>query len=473
MTVALQVLRYAANLGVTMALARLVAPLDFGVFAMAATFTGLLLLFKDGGMETALISHGAVTDPERAAVAGLTCFYGFILAGICAALGPVLARLYGEPHLTLALLLPAGAFIFYGLDVLPGVELLRTHRFRTHAAIELIATLAGWSVALALAARGAGYWALFATEPVSAATLLIGHSFAVRWRPRFSLGWEAARRFMDFGRTVSINRALGHIGRNVDNLILGLAAGAVPLAFYNKAFRLIGLPQESINGPLSRIATPLLAQLRGQPAEFVRAFRHFNLTSMALGLPGVAFLLISAPEIVAVIYGAQWTPVVPLLRLLGLMGLGHTFLFANGWVYTAMGTVRRQLRWELFNVTALAASFLVGVHWGAAGVAVAASIAYTVLRGPALVYCFRDTPLRLRDVGEILWRPLLASALAAGLVLLVRTLTPAPATALVTVLRDGSVLVAGYALGWILVPGWRTFLRHELRRPEPTTPANG
>jgi hypothetical protein len=74
--------------------------------------------------------------------------------------------------------------------------------------------------------------------------------------------------------------------------------------------------------------------------------------------------------------------------------------------------------------------------------------------------------LRLRDVGEVLWRPLLATAICAGAVLLVRTLASVPAHALAAVARDGAVLAAGYAAGWIAVPGWRAFLRHELRRPE-------
>lgn len=466
-TVTLQVVRFGVNLGVSMALARLIAPEDFGIFAMACTFTGLLFLFKDAGMEAALISHRTVTDAELAALASLNLLHGLLLALGCAALGPALAHLYGEPKLATALLLPAVGFLFHGLDVQPSAQLLRTQRFRTHALVEAVAMFTGLGVALFCAWRGAGHWALFTTEPVMALMLFTGHAWAARWRPRFSLAWGEARRFLKFGRDISLTRALSHAGRNVDNLILGLAAGPVSLAFYNKAFRLVGLPQESVNAPLSRLAVPILAETRDNPAEFVRAFRHFNLLSMALGLPAVAFLLVSAEDIVAVVYGSQWTSVTPLLRLLGLMGLCNTFLFATGWVYTSLGTVRRQVYWETLNLAVLTGAFLLGVRWGATGIAIAASIAYAGLRLPALVYCFKDTPLRLRDVGGVLWRPLIATAVAASLVLFAHALLPAPASALVAVVRDGLILGAGCVLGWIIIPGWRGFLRHELRRPEP------
>lgn len=458
-------MRYAANLGFTMAFARLLAPGDFGLFGMAFTFTGLLLLFKDGGVESAMLSHGPMVESELAALGSLNALFGLTLALGCAALGPLLARLYGEPRLAWALLLPAGAFLFHGLDVVPGALLLRAGKFRLHAAIELLALLAGLGTTLALALNRAGHWALFATEPVMAAVLLIGHSIAAGRVPQFSGAWQHVRHFIQFGGKVSLIRALGHTASNVDNLLLGLAAGPVALAFYAKAFRLINLPHEAINWPLTRLAVPALAGLRDQPAEFVRAYRHFNLTSMALGLPCVAFLIVSTREIVALVYGPQWGEVVPLIRLLGAMGLANTFLMAATWVYLALGTVRRQIGWEIFNVAALTAAFAVGLRWQAAGVAAAASIIYTALRVPALLYCFRGTPVRLGDIGAVLWRPLLAAGVAAGAVLLVRPHWPI-ANSLFTVLaRDGLLFTAAYALGWLLVPGWRQFLRRELRRP--------
>jgi PST family polysaccharide transporter len=466
-TITIQVMRYGVNLGFTMLLARLLLPEDFGLFTIGYTFIGLMMLFKDAGMGPALLSQRAMTAAEWSALASLNCLQGVLLALLCAGLGPVLAYSYGEPRLAPALLLGATAFLFYGLDVQLNAQLLCAHRFRTHAVIEFIAILTAFAVSAVLAWRGAGYWALFATDPIIAAGLLLGHAWVLRWRPSFSLQWREIRRFVGFGRDVAVTRVLGYGSQNTDNLILGITAGATGLAYYNKAFRLIGVPQESINGALSRIATPVLAQLRDRPAEFVRAFRHFSLTSIALGLPGVAFLLVSAPGIVAVMYGEQWTAVTPLLRLLGLMGLGNIFLAGAGWVYVATGTVDRQVRWEILNLAVLAAAFLAGARWGATGVAIAASLGHGGLRLPALIYCFRGTPLRLQDVGAVTWRPLLATVIGTGLVLLVHALAGTTGPALVTVLRDGVLLAAGYAAGWILVPGWRHFLRHELRRPEP------
>jgi O-antigen/teichoic acid export membrane protein len=465
-TLFLQAVRYLANLGITMFLARLLTPEDFGVYALAVVFTGLLLLFKDGGVESALVRHGAVSEEECAALASLTALYGLAMAIACAALGPALAWLYEEPRLTIAILLPATAFLLHGLDVFPGALLLRAQRFKVHAVIDLLALLAGLGTALALAFTDAGYWALFAIEPVSALFLLSAHIVAAHWRPRYSLTWRSISHFVRFGGSVSVIRGLGHIAGNIDNILIGLAWGPVPLAFYGRAFRLINLPQEGINWPLSRLAVPLLSAQRNNAVQFVHLFRHFNLISIALGMPCVIFLLISTEDIVAFIYGSQWTAVVPLVRWLGLVGLVNTFLLAPGWVHLATGTVGRQFRWEILNLCVLAAACLCGLPWGPEGVAAAASLTYAALRIPTLLYCFQGTPLRLTDIGGVLWRPLLAAAVAGGSVLLARLFFSGSPPAYFVLLRDGLVLLAGYACGWMLVPGWRRFLNHELRREE-------
>jgi len=185
--------------------------------------------------------------------------------------------------------------------------------------------------------------------------------------------------------------------------------------------------------------------------------------SAALGMPWAMFFMVSADAVVRVVYGAQWSASAPLLRFLGVMGLCNTFLLATVWIYTSAGTVNRQVRWEVLNTAGLALAFLVGLHWGIAGMAVAASAGYVLLRLPALSYCFHGTAVRLRDLAIVLWRPTLAAGIGGGGVVAVRALVGSPASPLGALALDGVVLTAGYGLGWVLVPGWGAFLRRELR----------
>ena len=467
--IALQLLRFAVNLGVTMLLARLLTPEDFGIYGMALTVVGLLLLFRDGGVESAMLHHGPLDERELASLASLNALYGLALAGICALLAPLLAAFFGEPRLEGAVLLLSVCFVGYGLDVQPGAILLREHRFRTHAWVDFGSLVTGLLVALVLAVRGAGYWSLFGMEVTVCLAMLVGHWRAAGWHPRFGRDLARTANFIRFGRDVSIIRALGHGANQIDNLLVGLSLGPAALAFYSKAFKLINMPQEGINWPLTRLAIPTLSRLREQPAEYAAVFRRLNFLCAALGLPWAAFFIVSAEPVVGVVYGDQWAASIPLLQLLGLMGLLNTVQLASNWVFVSTGTVGRQVKWEIGHFLFLGVAYLIGLQWGLMGVAVAASIACALERIPALVYCFRGTPLRLADLGTVMWRPALATAVGVGAVLVLHAQIAGPANRLAMVAIDGVVLGAGYGLGWIAVPGWRNFLTRTLRAGPPVT----
>lgn len=450
-----------------MLLARILVPSDFGIFGMAMSVVGLLLLFRDGGVEAAMLHRDRLDAEDLASLACLNGLLGLGLAILCALLAPILAWAYHEPRLMSATLLLCGCFVVYGLDVQPGALLLRNHRFKAYAWIDFLALVTGLAVALGLALHGAGYWSLFGMEVTVSLGLLIGHWSGAHWRMRMSLHIRRGFSFVRFGRDVSVVRALGHASTNIDNILIGLTLGPAALAFYNKAFRLISMPQEGVNWPLTRIAVPTLSRLRDRPAAYVAAFRRLNLISVGLGMPWVVLFVLTANPLVRVVYGDQWGPCVPLLQWLGAMGLCNTFLQAGTWVYISTGTVHRQVRWEIANLTGLTIAFAVGLHWGLEGVAAAASVAYTTLRLPALWYCFRGTNVTLRDLAAVIWRPAVATAIGAVGVLTIRLMSPEPAGFLYHLVRDAGIFSLGYTVGWLVLPGWKTFLRRELGSPLP------
>jgi O-antigen/teichoic acid export membrane protein len=454
-TLALQILRYAVNLGVSMLLARLIAPEDFGLNGMAMVFLGVMIIFKDAGMETAMIARKELSQEDLARMATFSLGFGCLLMLVCAALAPLLAWLYGAPALCAPVLVMSLVFPLHGLAVQPGVKLLREGRFRTYAAIDFSGIVIGLLCALFLAWKGAGLWALFSVEMAYGLFVLVGFWFASGWKARFRTDWKKAEFILGQGRNLSLVRILGHSARNIDQLVLGLCLGPSPAAFYGKAYKLVGFTQEAINWPLSRLAISALGKERNNPRAFVSAYKRYNLLSAALGMPLVVFLVIAAKEIVAVLYGPQWTDSVPLLRALGLLGWVNTFLLGASWVYSAWGSTRRQLGWELFNFACLAVAFMVGVRWGALGLAVAASAVYAGLRIPSLLYCFRGTPLQLGHLGEALARPALASGLASVAGIMTHLLFSQNLCPLGSLATDAASVFFGYLLGWIIIPGWK------------------
>lgn len=455
-TIGLQALRFATNLGVSMLLARLLTPADFGLYTMVMAVVGIGLMFRDGGIESALVQRATVTPAELAALASFNALLGATFALGAAALGPVLAWVYDEPRLIGATAVAGLSFLIYGLDVQPSALLLRAHRFARHALIEFGALVAGLAAATVLAGRGAGYWALFAIDVVVAGGLLAGHARAIRWRPVFGAPLHGVRGLLRFGGEVSVVRLLGHLSRNIDLIVIGGALGPAAVGLYGKAIKLVNLPHETVNWPLSRVAVPWLSREAGQPAAYLSAFRRLNEVSAALALPVVIWIGVSADHVVAVLYGDQWTAAVPLVRILCGIGALNTVLAATTWVYLSLGRVSRQIGWELLTATALGITVALAVRHDLGTAAWALTAAVTGLRLAAWHYTFAGTPVRVRDLLGVLWRPTVAAAGAATAGLALRSLTSALTLAPVwAALIEGGGILAAYVIGWSLLPGGR------------------
>jgi O-antigen/teichoic acid export membrane protein len=141
---------------------------------------------------------------------------------------------------------------------------------------------------------------------------------------------------------------------------------------------------------------------------------------------------------------------VPIYRVLSVAALVDTLNSAPGWAFVSLGQTGRQFRWQIFETGVTLAAFIIGLYWGPIGVAAGFSIVRCALRIPVLQYALRGSPVSVRDVFGVVWRPALASALAAGPVYAAHVLIwpnlVAPVRLLAGLASFGLLYLAAYAL---------------------------
>jgi O-antigen/teichoic acid export membrane protein len=136
---------------------------------------------------------------------------------------------------------------------------------------------------------------------------------------------------------------------------------------------------------------------------------------VTLSMPVVAWVAAVADSFVLTLLGEQWVAAVDVFRILTIPAFIGTFNVATGWVFVSRGDVRRQLASGAVNTAVGALAIAVGLRWGIEGVAWALVASALLRRLPTIANCYRGTPFTLRGLGQVLWRPAAASALA-GLV---------------------------------------------------------
>jgi PST family polysaccharide transporter len=166
------------------------------------------------------------------------------------------------------------------------------------------------------------------------------------------------------------------------------------------------------------VALPALSSLQKEPAKFTRYYTKLVSLIAFASMPLMAFLAVCSENIVALLLGKQWLQAAGIFRVLALAAFIQPSASTRGVVVLSLGQSGRYLRWGIFNSLATVSAFMIGISWGAMGVAVAYTIINYIILLPSLWYCFRFTPISMRDFFRAVSKPALASLFAAALILL-------------------------------------------------------
>src|SRR5262245_50357154 len=156
-------------------LARLLTPEDFGLVAMVAVFTGVLNLFRDFGLSTAMVQRPTITPELISTLFWINMLVGGVLTALALALSPFIASFYHEARLQALTAALAASFLFNAAGVQHIAILEREMRFTTLGLIDVASALICGALGIVMALKGYGYWSLAA---MTVATPLVSTAFA-------------------------------------------------------------------------------------------------------------------------------------------------------------------------------------------------------------------------------------------------------------------------------------------------------
>lgn len=429
-SVASLVLRFGSVL-VGIVLARLLAPEDFGVFAIALAVQGVLVTVVDLGLGADLVR---AREPRRLepTVATLSLAAGVLLATAMAASAVPVARALGSVQAAPVIAVLAGTLVVSAAGVVPYARMQRAFQQREIFLTALVDLVVGTTVTLALVLAGWGPMALAVSRVVAQPCATAAQFLLTRTRPRFGFDRTLARGAIAYGVPLAGANLLSVALLAVDKVVLARGAGEVALGYYVLAFNVASWPMTVIGQTVRPVALAAFSRLDERDATAVappglappRAADGGLTLAVRLtwvGAVPVACLLgaLSAP-VVVLLYGERWLPAAGALTALATFGalrvvfdLMATYLIARGATRPVLWV---QLAWLVALVPAVVAGARVagsaGVGW--AHVVVAAGVVL-----PLYLHAVRRSGADLRGLLGATWLPLLAgvpTAVLAGLV---------------------------------------------------------
>ena len=396
---ATQAVKIAVQFVALMILARLLTPVDFGIAAAAAPLFTLIALTQDFGFSEAIVQRPELTEDDLDRIFWALVGLGLLSAVAVAALTPAVAWWFADRRL-IAFCIAAGApACVASISALPLGLLNRHLQFAALSGIDIAASVCGLAVAVLAGWLGAGYWSLLLSSAAGTVITAAGAWGTAGFRPHRSPWRLPHRGFIAFGTHVTGFHILTFFSRNLDNVLIGQAWGLAQLGYYDRAYKLAIFPLQGVVWPLSRVTVPLLSRVQAD-APRLREIYLCSVSVVVLGItPMLAGLAAAPDEVTAFLFGPGWGPVAPILFWLCLAGLQQPLNTSATWLFIAQGRTDALLRFGAFTSVTTTAAFVIGLHWGAVGVAVAYAVAEYTVRSPWLYWWVdRTSPVRVRDL---------------------------------------------------------------------------
>lgn len=408
-TISAAALALAVQIVSTVVLARLLMPADFGVLTMVTTFSMLLMSFGPSGFNEVVIQRDQMGRSQASNLFWVNCFLGMVLALGFAATGSLLARFYRDPLVARVAVGISPAIFLSGISVVHVGLLKRAMRFAGVSANDVVARLAYTVVAVFLALRGWGYWALVVGIIASTLSTAIGAWLLCRWIPSLPRRGAGTRDMLRFAGNVYGRFTANYFARNLDNLLVGWRFNAVALGFYKKAYDLFALSASQLIAPLHNVALAALSRVNDDNARFKRYFANSLGVIALVGMAVGADLTLVGKDMVRLVLGPKWAESGRIFELFG-PGVGIMLLYSTvGWIHLSIGRPERWLRWTIIETAATALLFVVALPWGPSGIAVAWSLSYWILFVPAFWYAGRPIGFPVADLIAAVWKYVIAA----------------------------------------------------------------
>jgi len=441
----------AVSWGITIVLARLLTPADYGLFGMASAVIGFLQVFQYFGLGTAIIQRQHLSRPQLNTISWIVVGGGVALFSIVFGLAGPVAAYYAEPRLVWIIRALGLLFFLTAISIIPQSLLTKELDFRRRSYVEASGLLPGAVVSIALAYVGSGVWALVFGQLVRIGIQTATVVLVTGWRPGFDLSFRDVRSILGFGSTVAAASIVSEVSHLLGVAVLGRMLGSQTFGLYTMAVTLGFNPFNRLSAQLiNQLSLPVFSKIQGDRGQLRSWFLMITRYLALIAIPMQVGIALVAADLVSVVLSEQWQGMVHLLQVISIGGIWSVVILPSAPLLTARGRTGLTLAHSTAYSALMPLGFLVGARYGLIGVATVWILLYCPLRSVLAWLAIREIDLRLRAYLASVAAPATAALAMAAATLVVRHLWPLGAAPLQGLVRD---VVCGAAVYCLLL--WR------------------
>lgn len=350
---------------VTLILARVLTPADFGLIGMMLIFIQISQTVVSGGFKQALIQKTDTDEGDYSSVFYINLIVG---AGFYLLLyfgAPFIANFYSQPKLGLLIRVFALLFVINAFGFVQEARLTKDMDFRALMKIQIPSVLIGGAMSIAMAFAGFGVWSIVTMQLMSRLTYVMQIWIYAKWRPARSFSSSKASALFSFGSKLLISQLINTVYNNSYLMIVGRFFSVASVGYFSNAFNLSYTPSNMITSVVAEVTFPAFSSLKDNNERLKAGYRRAIQQVFFWVCPLYVFAAVLAVPIFEFLFTEKWLPAVPFFRWLCIGAILQPLIRYNSNVIAVKGYsgmfLKLQIMVRLVTIASIVSFFSFGI----------------------------------------------------------------------------------------------------------------
>lgn len=359
------------NFSISILLARLLLPSEFGLIGMISIFIVIGNSLVDSGMTSSLIRTNNSDYIDYSTVFFSNLIFSFLVYIIMFFLAPKVGLFFNKPILSELIRVYSIIFIIRAFSTVQSTKLNKEMDFKTQMMINLPSLVLGGLFGILLAIYEFGVWSLVGMNLSQSIIATIQLWIRAKWKPTFILDLERLKRHLSFGYKVTLSGLINSFVKNINNIIIGKFFSAEQLGFFVRAKSMQEIPVDTISSALNKVTYPLFSSIMHDDVKLRSVYQRLVQQVFFVTTPILITAIVIAEPLFRFLLTDKWLPAIPYFQILCISGIVVPLNSYNLNILLVKGRSGQYLKLETFKNILIATSALlvfpfgiIGLTWG-------------------------------------------------------------------------------------------------------------
>lgn len=352
---------------VSIILARLLLPAEFGLIGMIAIFVGVGNALLNAGLTQSLIRSKDLDQEDYSTVFFYNLASSIVIYILIFFTSPWISDFYDQPILKDIVRLYCISFIIFAFSAVQQAKLTKSMNFKTQTLIAIPSTIVGGVVGVVMAYMGYGVWSLVWYELISSSLRSMQFWVYSSWKPDLVFNVKKFKEHFNFGYKITLSSLIGKIFENSFIIIIGRYFSASQVGFYTRADTMKNLPVMNISMALHKVTYPLFSGIQNDNVRLKDIYQRLMKMVIYIVAPIMIFSAILAVPIFRFLLTEKWLPAVPYFQILCITGILYPLHNYNLNLLIVKGRSDLFLKLTVIKNFLLIIGIIIGVQFGIFG----------------------------------------------------------------------------------------------------------